>query len=206
MSLPVCPKALPPDLAKLVADFGTAWASSSVRPSPKRDVLKRWNELVETWSCDTALPLFVRKHRGDRGSEVKHNTGRILVPSDNSAAHWAFTLASEGTCPRIDDIRAWLKNDRIPVAMIQKAAERETATYHCRLSPIHNVNLKGWKLAHIKPAGLKTRIALESVAIEELKEKFVNFMSPANMFVVPLAWAGIAEAKSVQEAVESWQQ
>lgn len=206
MSLPTCPEELPSELAKLVADFGRAWAESSVRPSPKREVLIHWGELVNAWASSPDLPLLVRKHRNDRGSSVEHQTGRILVPTDNSAAHWAYTLASDGICPSIDEVRSWLIGHRIPVAMIHKSSEKESAVYRGRLSSTHNVNLKGWKLAHIKPAGPKTRVALASVPIEELKAKFVSFMSPANMFVVPLAWAGIAEAKSVLEAVGSWNQ
>lgn len=206
MSLPTCPDELPAELAKLMADFGYAWAASSVRPSPKKEVLAKWSELVNTWASLTDLPLLVRKHRNDRGSSVEHHTGRIIVPSDNSAAHWAYTLASEGICPSIEEIHSWFVEHRIPVAMIHKSSEKESAVYRGRLTPNHNVNRKGWKLAHIKPAGLRTRVALASVPIEELKAKFVNFMSPANMFVVPLAWAGIAEAKSVLDAVESWHQ
>ncbi|MGE4110759.1 MAG: hypothetical protein AB7E73_08670, partial [Burkholderiales bacterium] len=118
MSLPVCPKLLPADLALLVEKFGETWAASSIRPSPKPEILNHWATLVRSWASDPELPLLVRKHRNNRGSQIIHLSGRILIPSDNSAAHWAFTLASEGIRPTLDQIRSWFEQDKIPVVMI----------------------------------------------------------------------------------------
>jgi len=96
MALATCPSELPAELSKLVAEFADGWAASPARPSPPPQVLAHWNGLVRKWAEAPDLPLLVRKHRGDRGTAIKHSSGRTLVPSDNSAAHWAYTLASEG--------------------------------------------------------------------------------------------------------------
>ena len=59
----------------------------------------------------------------------------------------------------------------------------------------YNLNLQGWKLAHIEPIGLKSRHPLKDRDIKELENHFMKFLDPSNMFVVPKKWAGIAEAE-----------
>jgi len=77
--------------------------------------------------------------------------------------------------------------------MIQKTVEKPIAKYHCILAKKYNVNQYGWKLAHIEGVGLKTRTPISNVPLERLVAQFHSLMAPANMFVVPLEWAGIAE-------------
>ncbi|MGI0035712.1 MAG: hypothetical protein ACRD98_07580 [Nitrososphaera sp.] len=93
--------------------------------------------------------------------------------------------------------------DAIPVVMIQKVAERAGAKYHCNLRKNFDVNHFGWKLAHIEPVGLNSREDLTKVPIDRLASQFVKLVSPENMFVVPMAWAGIAEIDAVIRAVSS---
>jgi len=68
----------------------------------------------------------------------------------------------------------------------------------------HDVAEKGWKLAQIEPVGLHTRTPLASVPLETLKSKFINLVSPANMFVIPRDWGGLAESQAVIDAVKAW--
>lgn len=198
-----CPGELPPELAAFVEGFGKAWAASALRPRPNDAALSHWAKLVEAWATAGDMPLFVRKHANNRGSVVAHPSGRSLVPTDNSPAHWAYVLASSGECPTLDDIRSMLASDSIPVVMIQKGVEKPLARYHCFLRKEFNVNEFGWKLAHVKPVGLNNRTALADLPIERLQDHFRLFMSPANMFVVPSAWSGLAEVESVINAVAS---
>lgn len=196
-----CPAELPPELAAFVEGFGKAWAASALRPRPRDAALEHWAKLIEAWAAAGDLPLFVRKHANNRGSVVAHPSGRSLVPADNSPAHWAYVLASSGQCPTLDDIRSMLAGDSIPVVMIQKGVEKPLARYHCFLRKEFNVNEFGWKLAHVKPVGLNNRTPLADLPIERLQNHFRTFMSPANMFVVPSAWSGLAEVESVINAV-----
>jgi hypothetical protein len=200
-ALPRCPEILPPDLSSLIESFGQAWAVSEARPRPAPAVISHWTELLAGWAQSADVPLFIRKHANNRGTTLQHNSGRVLIPTDNSPAHWAYVMASRGKCPSLDDIRAMLDEDSIPVALIQKAAERPHAKYHCTLDSQFNVNEFGWKLAHIVRVGLNTRAALENIPFERLREQFINLMSPSNMFVVPLVWAGIAEIETVIKAI-----
>jgi hypothetical protein len=202
-SLDHCPEELPPELAALVESFGRAWAASPIRPRPTASTLAKWEKLIDAWSQADDMPLFIRKHSNNRGSAVFHSSGRLLVPTDNSPAHWAYVVASSGECPSLDDIRSMLVTDSIPVVMIQKGVEKPLAKYHCFLRKQFNVNLFGWKLAHVKAVGLNTRVPLAELSIERLLAHFRSLISPANMFVVPLAWSGLAEVQSVIKAVAS---
>jgi len=130
-----CPEVLPPDLTALIDSFGQAWANSPSRPCPSASAIAHWSELLAAWVAADDLPLFVRKHSNNRGSLVSHSSGRSLVPCDNSPAHWAYVMASNGECPSLQDIRALFVKDAIPVAMIQKAVEKPTAKYQI---PLHS--------------------------------------------------------------------
>jgi len=201
MPLPQCPPALPRELEELIEQFGRTWASSPIRPAPTPPVAEYWKKLVSDWAAAGDLPLYIRKHNGDRGSELIHPTGRKLVPTDNSAAHWSFTLACEGITPTLDDIRRWISDDLIPIVMIQKTIEKPKAKYHCSLSKKFNVNLQGWKLGHILPVGLNTRQSLVEIQIKKLEDQFQCLINPSNMFAIPLGWSGLAEVNSVIGAV-----
>ncbi|CAZ88160.1 conserved hypothetical protein [Thiomonas arsenitoxydans] len=200
-----CPEILPPELAELIDCFGRAWANSPSRPCPSAKAIAHWSELLTAWVAADDLPLFVRKHANNRGSVISHPSGRSLVPCDNSPAHWAYVMATNGECPSPQDIKALLEKDAIPVAMIQNAAERTVAKYHCRLARRFNVNKYGWKLAHIQGVGLNNRNPISALPLQRLTDQFLSLMAPANMFVVPLAWGGIGEIEAVIQAVKSVQ-
>lgn len=201
MPLPDCPPELPTELSALIEEFGARWAQSSIRPAPTRSVSDGWNELLTQWVATPDLPLLVRKHNGDRGHERTHSSGRVVIPTDNSAAHWAFIIACSGQVPSISEIRSLFKADAIPVVMIQKAVEKQGAKYHCTLRKDFDVNRRGWKLGHIKPVGLNTRIPIIDIPLERLKEQHIALLAPGNMFVIPLAWSGLAEVSTVIQSI-----
>lgn len=187
----------------MIERFGRAWRECPLRPKPSRNVVDHWSRLVTDWIRSDDMPLFIRKTSNNRGAIVVHESGRSLVPCDNSPAHWAYVMALRGDCPSLNDVRTLLAGDAIPVAMIQKSVEKPIARFHCTRPKKFNLNEFGWKLAHMERVGLKDRVALTSVSIERLTTHFRLLMSPANMFVVPLAWAGIAEIEAVVQAVGS---
>lgn len=185
-----CPLHLPPELDTAVRQLAAAWAASPLRPRVRRSVERYWSDLVKAWADDPAMPLFVRKGSGSRGLMLTHASGRRLIPSDNSPAVWAFTLALQGQRPAIEQVRAAIEAREIPVAFT-------------RLRAYGELNKAGWKLAHVQKLGLKVRGPLEGLPWTALREHFCKFLSPANMFVVPKAWAGLGEVPEVIEAIQS---
>ena len=198
MPLSPCPSKLP-EFAELAAAFGRAWFSSPHRPAPMRESIGTWKQLLQEWVADGSLPLFVRKHNDNRGFSVSHPDGRELVPTDNSPAHWVFTEACAGHCPSISKLRKLLEQRAIPVAVIRKAVERDGSKYMCTLGNEFNVNLQGWKLAHVVGIGIKQRKKLEEIPLNTLTLHFQKFLDPGNMFVVPLGMAGLAEVSHVSQ-------
>lgn len=197
--IPSCPTQLPDLLQAQARRLCEEWIASPLRPQPSKQVHVHWTALIRDWADASSLPLFMRKHRGDRGSEIPHASGRILVPVDNSAAHWSLAAALEGVQPALGDIEKALRNDEIPVALAFKAQERERARYRCMRHRV-SLNALGWKICHIDDVGFGGRIDLAEAPIERLKDHFVRYMTPANMFVVPLVWSGLGEMPEMIEA------
>ncbi len=127
-------------------------------------------------------------------------SGRILVPTDNSPAHWSMALALCGTCPTLEELRDLFSTDRVPVAMVIKASEKIEAKYRCTRQSTPGPNQMGWKVAHVDDVGLGYTDAVTLVDLRELKAHFVRFLSPSNMFLVPKAYAGIAETPDFVQA------
>jgi hypothetical protein len=116
-----------------------------------------------------------------------------LVPVDNSPAQWAFGYACVKGSLKLADIRQFVDEDMIPVAMILQKKEKAAARFRCTLGGTVDLNSKGWKLAHIRPVGLGSRTPLSDIPLNAIVDHFRRLMSPSNMFVVPKQWAGLAE-------------
>lgn len=192
---------LPPDLLQLVQRLADAWAVHPDRPSPRPDVLERWDALIAAWADDVSLPLFIRKVARDRGCALLHPSGRMIVPTDNSPAQWAFGKALRGEMPSLEEVRRAVDDDQIPVAMVLTVTERATAKFRRTLTAVDNLNAAGWKLGHIQRVGLGRRARLPDVAELDLRQHFRRFLSPRNMFVVPTTYAGLAELPEMCRAM-----
>jgi hypothetical protein len=113
-------------------------------------------------------------------------------------------LALQDQCPTLPAAADALSNDRIPIALAFSAAEKAKAKYVGALRREFNVNKFGWKLGHLRRIGLKRRGELPTFPINELEDHFRNLMDPANMFVVPMAWSGLAEISEMTEAIRKY--
>jgi hypothetical protein len=194
-----CPDNLPEPLQQAARHLADTWIASECRPRPSPEVTLHWSRLIAEWVNSPSLPLYVRKHRGDRGSILQHTSGRALVPVDNSLSHWTFALALAGICPTLSEIQAYVERDEIPVAMIFKKEERINAKFKCDRSK-YSLSARGWNVCHIRSVGLKDRADLISRPIARLLAHFRDLASPANMFLVPLAWQGFGEMPEMIEA------
>src|SRR5690242_13538995 len=190
--LPNCPDQMPPEILRAAEALSVAYAQSQLRPRLALPVLQHWDKLIDDWSEDMRLPLFIRKHSGNRGSSVIHlSTGRVLVPCDNSPAHWAMATAfSKGVSITMDILRG--VHRQIPAAMILKATESKTAQFKASLGK-YNVSIYGWRLDHIEDVGLNTRTEIDSMNMETLKNHFHLLMKPSNIVLVPTALKGLGD-------------
>lgn len=164
---------------------------------------EHWNRLIDGWSVDLSLPLYVRKSANHRGSVISHPSGRRIVPTDNSPAQWAFAQAVLGKQPSLEDIRRLIEADQVPVAMALKAKERATARYSCTLGDDVSPNAFGWKVAHVDSVGLTSRTSLLNHAEHTLRTHFRKLMAPRNMFAIPLRYAGLGELPEFRDAIRA---
>jgi hypothetical protein len=199
--LPICPEVLPSEIVRAAEALSYAYAKSSLRPRLAPGIVRHWDKLIESWSEDASLPLFIRKQNTNRGSALRHSSGRILVPCDNSPAHWAVVTAfDKGESVTLDDIRQ--NYSRIPAAMIFKATEAQSAQFKAVLTAGGNVCSHGWKLDHIENVGTKTRGAIEQLSIDALKRHFCLLMKPSNTVLVPMSLKGLGDLPSFLEIVK----
>ena len=122
------------------------------------------------------------------------------MPVDNSPAQWAYALACRGVTYSLDEIRRLLAADAVPVAMIFTREERAGAHYRRALGKSGTAEA-GWKLGHIDGVGLRTADALTTLPIAALETHHHRLLSPRNLFLMPLAWAGLAELPEVTSAI-----
>jgi hypothetical protein len=85
--------------------------------------------------------------------------------------------------------------------MVLKREEKEKARYRCTRQTV-SLNALGWKVAHLDEVGLG-RATLSQAPIEHLYTHFRRFLDPGNMFVVPLAWSGLAEVSQMVAAIRA---
>ncbi len=192
MTFPQAPPAVVLEMRQVIFDLGKQWAVNPARPSISRDVLAAWDKLLDAWISDASLPLLVRRFDKNRGSVIHGAEGRMLVPTDNSPAGWAYATAHAGQCPRVEDISSLLESGQVPVAMIRTAAEGVRARYRGVRGSCLNVSAARWKLGHIEPVRLG-KGSPDKFPPRVLEAHFRRFLSPSNMLVVPMELAGLTE-------------
>ena len=200
LAIPVAPNIAPASLRDGITAAAKAWFADPDRPRLDEAVLERWSQLLDEWCEAPDLPLLIRKARDNRGHLIAHNSGRSYVPADNSPAHWSTALAHAGMCPSIDEVREMFLNDKIPVAMVIKSAERVASKYRCTRQAVPGPNQLGWKVAHINEVGLGYTQSIDSLPWNVIAAHFKRFLDPANMFLVPKAYGGVAETPEFLEA------
>jgi hypothetical protein len=97
-----------------------------------------------------------------------------------------------------------VRKNQIPIALALNRREREWArcNYHLNEFERENPNFAGWKLAHIESVGLNHSGKLTELDLSTLKKHFVNLMTPSNMFVIPMEYAGLAELPEFCEQIK----
>jgi hypothetical protein len=202
--LPQSPSPLPTALDSLLMQLASAWAGSEARPRISAEAVAHWETIIEQWIAARDLPLFVRRWGREeaRGQIVKHSSGREVVPSDNSLAHWVFVSAFDNDRPTLADIRQLIERRELPVALALRASERVGCEFkggkNLRASPRE----LGWRVCHKEPVGLRQPGRLAELPIGTLEAHFRRFLSPSNMFLVPKLLGGLGELPQMIAAMK----
>lgn len=201
--LSACPDPLPQNLDRSLRRLASLWAKHPLRPRIKRAVAAYWDRLIASWIIDEKLPLLVRKsERGvAKGEIIIHESGRQLVPTDNSPASWSYLSAISDVRPSIADIRRALEQDKIPVAMVVDREMAARSRYKCSRVSGPSPNSLGWKVCHKREVRLRGRGPLKHRRLADLQEHFQDFLAPSNMFLVPLSLGGLGEIPQFIEAI-----
>lgn len=198
-----CPAQLPSEIDNLLRDCARVWAKHALRPRIDCRVADHWDQVIFVWSNNDHLPLLIRKEeRGVAcGEVIIHDSGRQLVPTDNSPAWWSYHRAFCGDLPTLADIRQALEEDRIPVAMIADREMTARAQYKCMGTANESPNSLGWKVCHKRKIALAGRGSIRHRDLADLQTHFREFLSPSNMFLVPKTLAGLGELPHLIEAI-----
>lgn len=197
---------VPLELSQKARELGKQWAESNSRPRLSKEIREHWDVLIDAWSRDPEMPLTVRKTGGVRGAVVIHQgSGREVILSDNSPAQWAFSCALKGCLYSLTDLKNQINADQIPFAFATKASEKSAMKYRATLASCAvDLNRKGWKLCHIIPVGLKTKVLVQDLFLDQLQNHFRLLLKPSNHFLVPKRWSGLGEIPEVIEEIRSF--
>lgn len=184
--------------------LGRAWQCDPRRPHPSPESLTYWSALISDWCADPQMPLLVRKG-STRAVKRVHRSGRVVIPCDNSPAHWAFLGCYKGAEPTLADVLEQLQSGTLPLAMARSREEKalvdvgevEAVGGFIAKSAYGQVNRfpdgKQYKLCHLEGIGLRVRGTAESLDEMILRRHMRQFLDPTNMIVVPKRYSGIGE-------------
>jgi len=189
-----------PQLCEQLRAVAATWHDSPVRPRPTQEVSDHWDRLTRDWVEDRSLPLLVRRTK-KRGVEQRHGSGRNIVHTDNSPAHWTLGAALLGRMPTLDEVMADLERGELPVTFALSREDKRRMPKFTGLlgrSSIGSLLYKGrWKVCHIDPVGLGGRKPTFAYSMAELAEVSTRLLSPTNMFLVPNSHSGLGELPEV---------
>jgi len=180
------------ELEEPLAELGRRWAKSPHRPRVQASVLKEWDDALNLW-LHSELPLILRDSR-QRGKEAFCSNGRKVIFADNTPANWVLELALEGKCP---DIAAWTADNmiaQIPLTILTKGEIGK-----------RKLNKAGWKICHIKSVSDGKRFKVATAPHDAIETKFLKFLSPRNMFLIPKRISGAGELPEVIKTVKAYE-
>ncbi len=194
-----------------LSEMGRQWQRDPTRPRPTEEAMVHWSELVDEWCEDRDLPLLIRKG-GHRAILGVLPSGRSFARCDNSPAHWAFMGCCAGVLPTIGEVKDQLVKGELPLAMARTRPEKsliEAGTHipvggFISKSKYGQVNKftdgRAYKLCHLEAVGLGSRGEVEDFEESLLRKHMKLLLSPSNMIVVPLEYAGVGECKAFLQA------
>lgn len=188
-------------LKEKLKELGTLWRQSAHNPRNRilDSTLDSWEQLIMEWANSSNLPLIVRRG-STRGQEFVHPSGRRIIISDNTFALWVYQHVWKNETFELSDIATMLHNHKIPIVYALTREQQKIAKHTKTLGEYALSDENGkWKLCHIIPVGFNSRKRIEEFPIEKIKEHFIHYANPRNMFVLPKEIGGLGE---VQEFID----
>lgn len=187
------------NIREKIKELGQLWKDSDNRLRVSSDVLKKWDNLISEWIEDKTMPLIIRKGT-NRGQELTHSTGRIIIISDNTFALWVYRNVLDGNTFTLSELKEKLVNNEIPMVYALSKGDKQKAKYTKTLGKdaLSNTSER-WKLCHIKPVGINSRKSICDLDINDVIEYFKRYANPMNMFVLPKEIGGLGE---IQEFID----
>jgi hypothetical protein len=178
----------------LIIQAANSWKKENSKNLFHKHTLNHWVALVDEWSENVSMPLIVRNSRKTRGGITKHISGREIIFCDNSPAKWVAEKVFLKETPSLQEIRLYLKRDKVPFKFAPAKGEQELAKYKCISN--NDLNKAGWKLCHIERVGLRNQKDIENQSLDLLKEKFKLLLNPKNFFILPKSIGGLGEIQA----------
>jgi len=181
------------ELREPLIELGRRWAASSHRPRPSSATLQAWDAFLNSWVLSD-LPLLLRDSRR-RGTRTKCSNGRDVIFGDNSPANWAFKMALADNVP---DIASWNADNianHVPLTFLTKGSAGK-----------RDLNKAGWKVCHIRPVSDRKRLKTEQTPFDSVEAEFRRYISPRNIFLIPISISGAGELPEVIKAIADFEQ
>jgi hypothetical protein len=154
-----------------------------------------WDTVINEWQDAKDLPLLVRRGgHPEMCMNIQHRSGRYLVPTDNSPAHWLVMQCFSCENPSLAYVRSHVKE--IPMTMRMSKADSKDCDYSKTLDELDHAGSFGWYLAHVDRVGLGRIKELTNADLGSLKQHFVRLMSPTNMRLISRQVSGLAEIET----------
>ena len=113
----------------------------------------------------------------------------MVIFGDNTPANWALGLALAEGIPKIDKWTPETTGQHVPLSFVNRSGFKR------------DLNVAGWKVCHIESVSDRVRYKVEETREVDLRPKFIRFMSPRNMFLVPKVISGAGELPEMIQAI-----
>lgn len=123
---------------------------------PKGETIIKWHNLLKEYIQQKDAIFFIRRYASApnkqwdlirRGFLTEYSNGFKYVFCDNYFAHYFYLMALNDFIPNITEFKELIKSRKFPYGYMKTSAEEPYQAFPKGKSV--NINLSGWKLAHL---------------------------------------------------------
>lgn len=166
---------------------------------PPKEIINNWELILNQWMNVSHLPLFVRQPSKIRGSDIKHVSGRSIIITDNTPAHWVYkTFVFDNKPVTLTLVEEAMNSKSLPLAMMRKRTELDFLHKTQIASKDFRLGNVDWKISHIKGVALPRTLKLQ---LQEYQKHHYRFLSLGNMYLIRKEYSGLAEVKAFNDII-----